>query len=173
MDRPIQLHRARQGEIAAFLARQREDEAKAAQAKTEREDAWKEDVPAAELEFQAWEQAAEQLLGRGEEIFGSEAAAHLEFDRLVNRRLKIATREIRVRGTSRMPGQTEKRAALSLALRQAAPLILLLIVLGAPVALFFGSAGELPILAAIAGLVWHVHSRMMANLKEMLAKPGT
>lgn len=144
MDRPIQVRRARQGEVAAFLARQREEQAKAARAKAPRDKAWYEDVLDADMELYSF----------------------------VHQRLKTDALETPTVGPFRMPSQAEKRAAILLALRQGVPLMLLLIVTGIPVALWFGSAGETPLLAAIAGLVWYVHSRMMANLKEMLTETG-
>lgn len=172
MDQPIQIRRASQGEIHAYQQRLHEEEAKAARIEAERDKAWDEEALNAEPELQAWEQAAEQLLEFGEEIFGSVAATHLEFDRLVNRRRKLAERDIRAHNASRLPSTAEKRAAFFLALRQAAPPILLLIMLGIPLALFLGSSSEIPLLAAIAGLVWYVHRRMIANLKEMLTEAG-
>lgn len=81
MTRPIQIRTASQGEVAAFLQRQREEEGKAARVKSARNRDWQNGYDESDLECEAWEQAAAHLLDEGREIFGSEAAAQMQFDR--------------------------------------------------------------------------------------------
>ena len=50
---------------------------------------------------------------------------------------------------------------------QAVPLILLFVLVGLPVASLVGTASSWPMTAALAGIVWYVHSRMMGNIREM------
>nr|WP_235674151.1 hypothetical protein [Paracoccus sp. (in: a-proteobacteria)] len=65
--------------MAAFLQRQREEEGKAARVKSARNRDWQNGYDESDLECEAWEQAAAHLLDEGREIFGSEAAAQMQF----------------------------------------------------------------------------------------------
>lgn len=167
MTRPIQIRTASQREVGAFLARQREEEDKAARARSARDCEWQDDFDDEDLECEAWEQAAAQLLDEGRDLFGSEAAAQMEFDRIANRRAKASAKQSRFGGTSWAPTSAEKNRAFFLALRQAVPLILLYILVGLPAASFIGTASSWPMTAALAGIVWYVHSRMVKNIREM------
>lgn len=168
MSRPIQIRTASQGEVAAFLQRQREEERKAAGERAarerERQDDYDDELC---LECEAWEQAAAQLLDEGRELFGSEAAAQMEFDRIVKRRAKASSQQTYSEDASWTPTSAEKSRAFFVALRQAVPLILLFVLVGLPVASFVGTASSWPMTAALAGIVWYVHSRMMKNIREM------
>ena len=167
MTRPIQIRTASQHEVAAFVARQSDAEGKAARSRRARDCQRENNFDDEDLECEAWEQAAVQLLDEGRELFGSEAAAQMEFDHIVKSRAKASAQQNLSGGRSWAPTSAEKSRAFFLALRQAVPLILLLIVVGLPVAYFFGASSELPLVAAIAGIVWYVHSRMQANIREL------
>lgn len=91
MTRPIQIRTASQREVGAFLQRQREEEGKAARVKSARNREWQSRYDESDLEWEAWEQAAVQLMDEGRELFGSEAAAQMEFDRIVKRRAKASS----------------------------------------------------------------------------------
>ncbi|MCT4334508.1 hypothetical protein MU516_16760 [Paracoccus sp. YLB-12] len=167
MTRPIQIRTASQREVAAFVAHQRDEEGKAALARAARDCEWQDDFDDEDLECEAWEQAAAQLLDEGREIFGSEAAAQMEFDRIVKRRAKASAQQNLSGGRSWTPSPFEESRAFFLALRQGVPLILLLIFVGLPVATLIGTVSAVPLMAAIAGIVWYVHSRMLENIREM------
>ena len=167
MTRPIQIRTASQGEVAAFLQRQREEESKAARERDAREREWQSRYEELYLECEAWEQAAAQLLDEGRELFGSEAAAQMEFDRIVKRRAKASPQQTYSEDASWTPTSVEKSRAFFLAFRQTVPLILLFVLVGLPVASFVGTASSWPMTAALAGIVWYVHSRMMKNIREM------
>lgn len=167
MTRPIQIRTASQREVGAFLARQRDEKSKAAQLRAVRDREWQNEIDELDLECEAWEQAAAQLLDEGRDLFGSEAAAQMEFDRIANRRAKASAQQNCSAGKSWTPSPAEESRAFFLALRQALPLILLYILVGLPVASFIGTASSWPMTAALAGIVWYVHSRMRANIKEM------
>ena len=167
MTRPIQIRTASQGEVAAFLQRQREEEGKAARVKSARNRDWQNGYDESDLECEAWEQAAAHLLDEGREIFGSEAAAQMQFDRIVKRRAKASSQQTYAEDASWTPTSEEKSRAFFLARRQAVPLIFLFVLVGLPVASFVGTAISWPMTAALAGIVWYVHSRMMGNIREM------
>ena len=139
MTRPIQIRTASQGDVAAFLQRQREEEGKAARVKSARNRDWQSGYGESDLESEAWEQAAAHLLDEGRELFDSEAAAQMQFDRIVKRRAMASSQQTYPEDASWTPTLAEKSRAFFLALRQ----------------------------AALAGIIWYVHSRMMKNIKEM------
>ena len=167
MARPIQIRTASQGELGAFLQLQREKEGKAARVKSARDREWQSRYDESDLEWEAWEQAAAQLLDEGRDLFGSEAAAQMEFDRIVKRRAKTSSQQTYSEDASWTPTSEEKSRAFFLALRQAVPPILLFVLVGLPVASLVDIASSWPMTAALAGIVWYVHSRMMGNIREM------
>ncbi|WP_282603664.1 hypothetical protein [Paracoccus sp. PARArs4] len=85
--------------MAAFLQRQREEEGKAARVKSARNRDWQNGYDESDLECEAWEQAAAHLLDEGREIFGSEAAAQMQFDRIVKRRAKASSQQTLLDGS--------------------------------------------------------------------------
>lgn len=167
MTRPIQIRTASQREVAAFVAHQRDEKGKAAQARAARNREWQSRYDETDLEWEAWEQAAAHLLDEGRELFGSEAAAQMEFDRIVKHRAKASSPQTYSEDASWTPTSEEKSRAFFLALRQAVPLILLFVLVGLPVASLGGAASSWPMTAALAGITWYIHSRTMGNIREM------
>ncbi|MBU3031163.1 hypothetical protein [Paracoccus marinaquae] len=149
MTQPIQIRPASSSQVAAFVARQRaEDAAVARNADRAREH--QAELEAADMEATAWEDAAARLLDEGRDLFGSDKAARQEMAQLLDARERAARpRPTEADQRARYSGITSKEAFRQ-AVGQVAPLHILISIVPLQFVALIGMNATVPVLIAAA-----------------------
>ena len=149
MTRPIQIRTASQREVAAFQARQRDEDAAAARV-ADRARERQAELEVADIEASAWEDAAARLLDEGRDLFGSDKAARQEMAQLLDARERAARpRPTEADQRARYSGITSKEAFRQ-AVGQVAPLHILISIVPLQFVALIGMNPTVPVLIAAA-----------------------
>ena len=149
MTRPIQIRPASSSLVAAFVARQRAEDAAAAR-DADRARERQAELEAADIEATAWEDAAARLLDEGRNLFGSDTAARQEMAQILDARERAARPRPTEADQRAMYSGITSQEAFRQAVGQVAPLHILISIVPLQFVALIGMNPTVPVLIAAA-----------------------